>query len=317
MLGGVLYEKSGLPGVVGLAFGFLSLDFTMRFLAIEIKIAQQYPQDQPQHNYVSVSDDYQAPLTASTGEEVPANESTSLLRNRHASKNTYRISPNLPKALRFIPIIPCLGAPRLIAALTIPFVQAVLLGSLDATVPLVSQEYYGFSSLYAGLAFLPIGIANLVFGPLLGWCVDSFGTKRIAVMVYLYLVPVLICFRFVKAGGASNIAVYETLLALVGIGVAGMGAPSVVEASKVVQKYHEANPDFFGEQGPYAQLYSLSFLFYSLGLTVGPELAGGLKQSIGYGNMNAVLAFICAFTALVCFLFIGERPEKEESENEA
>ncbi|KAF4985421.1 hypothetical protein FGRMN_11215 [Fusarium graminum] len=318
MLGGVLYEKGGLPGVVGLAFGFLFLDFTMRFLAIEIKIAQQYPQDQPQHNYMSVSDDCQAPLTTSTvEEEVSANESTTLLRNRNASKNTYTISPNLPKVLQFIPIIPCLRAPRLIAALTIPFVQAVLLGSLDATVPLVAQEYYGFSSLYAGLAFLPIGIVNLIFGPLLGWCVDSFGTKRIAVMVYLYLVPVLICFRFVKAGGASEIVVYETLLALVGIGVAGMGAPSVVEASKVVQKYQEANPDFFGEQGPYAQLYSLSFLFYSLGLTVGPELAGGLKQSIGYGNMNAVLAFICALTALVCFLFIGERPEREESENEA
>ncbi|KAH8589822.1 major facilitator superfamily domain-containing protein [Bisporella sp. PMI_857] len=306
MLGGVLYDKGGLAGVFGLAFAVLAVDFIMRVLVIEVKVARRYePSDAGASDaLVTGANQPQAGVTDEE-EEGGRDELSSLLRNTRKGEDLYKISPNLPKVMRIIPILPCLAAPRLVAALLISFVQAVLLGSIDATVPIVSQEYYNFSSLQAGLMFLPIGIANLTFGPLLGWCVDRFGTKRVAVLVYLYLVPVLISFRLAKPGGVSEVAVYETLLALAGIGVAGMGAPSVVEASTVVQKYHQANPDFFGEHGPYAQLYSLSYLFFSLGLTVGPELAGGLRQAVGYGNMNAVLAAICAVTALVCFLFIG------------
>lgn len=48
-------------------------------------------------------------------------------------------------------------------------------------------------------------------------------------------------------------------------------------------------------------------LFFSLGLTLGPEVAGGLKEAIGYGNMNAVLAGICAATGLLSLFFIGGR----------
>lgn len=60
--------------------------------------------------------------------------------------------------------------------------------------------------------------------------------------------------------------------------------------------------------GPYAQLYGLNSMVFSAGLTLGPELAGELKQAIGYGNMNLVLAVICAVTAVLCFVYIGGKP---------
>lgn len=49
-------------------------------------------------------------------------------------------------------------------------------------------------------------------------------------------------------------------------------------------------------------------MVFSAGLTLGPELAGELKQAIGYGNMNLVLAVICAVTAVLCFVYIGGKP---------
>jgi MFS family permease len=292
--------------VCGLACAVLAVDFTMRLLVIEVRTAKRYEMGDACENGTEA---------LITGESQPqteegSDELSSLLQNTAKADDSYIISPDLPKVMRIVPILPCLASPRLIAALTIAFVQALLLGSIDATVPIVSHEYFNFSSLQAGLMFLPLGVANLTAGPFLGWYVDKLGTKKISVLVYLYLVPVLISFRFAKPGGASQVAVYEIMLGLLGIGVAGMGAPSIVEASTVVQKYHQANPDFFGDHGPYAQLYSLSFLFFSLGLALGPELAGELRQAIGYGNMNAVLAAVCALTALVCFLFIGEKPKK-------
>ncbi|CAG8960470.1 hypothetical protein HYFRA_00008189 [Hymenoscyphus fraxineus] len=305
ILGGLLYDKGGLAAVFGLACAILAVDFTMRLLVIEVRTAQRYErEDENGTDSLITGASESQPLIEEGNDEL-----SSLLQNvgKADEDDSYRISPDLPKIMRIIPILPCLAAPRLIAALTIAFVQALLLGSIDATVPIVSHEYYNFSPLQAGLMFLPIGVANLTAGPFLGWCVDKLGTKKISVLVYLYLVPVLISFRFAKPGGASQVAVYEILLGLLGIGVAGMGAPSIVEASMVVQKYHQVNPDFFGDHGPYAQLYSLSFLFFSLGLVLGPELAGELRQAIGYGNMNAVLATVCALTSLVCFQFIGEK----------
>ena len=92
------------------------------------------------------------------------------------------------------------------------------------------------------------------------------------------------------------------------MGVAAISAPSVVEAGDVVNKYHKANPEMFGETGPYAQLYGLNSMIYAAGLAIGPFLAGGLRDWIGYGNMNAVLGVICALTALASYVYIGGRP---------
>lgn len=50
--------------------------------------------------------------------------------------------------------------------------------------------------------------------------------------------------------------------------------------------------------------------FFSAGLTLGPLLAGSLRESIGYGNMNAVLAGICGLTSLACFFFLGGQPKR-------
>lgn len=52
-----------------------------------------------------------------------------------------------------------------------------------------------------------------------------------------------------------SIILYCGLLALIGVDMAITSSPSIVEASDVVQKDDKANPDFFGENGPYAQLW--------------------------------------------------------------
>jgi hypothetical protein len=41
-------------------------------------------------------------------------------------------------------------------------------------------------------------------------------------------------------------------------------------------------------------------------LALGPEVAGELKQRIGYGNMNAVLASLCVIAALLSWRYIGD-----------
>ncbi|KUI66758.1 putative MFS-type transporter C18.02 [Cytospora mali] len=306
-LGGVLYEKTGYAGVFGTGMAVLGVDFIMRLLVIEKKVARRYDAADPQH----VSDPDSTPdqghngiesgqATGSQGEEDP------LLGKRE--EEHFKLSKDQSALARKITILPCLADPRLITAFLVAFIQALLLGNFDATVPTTAQELFGFDSLKSGLLFLPFGAMDMTIGPLAGWFVDKYGTKPGAVLGYTYLVPVLILLRLPHQGGKDQVLLYGGLLALCGVGIAFVGAPSLVEAGIVVQKYYEANPDFFGEQGPYAQLYGLNSMVFNMGLIVGPTLAGGLKQRLGYGNMNLVLAMISLATAVLCFVWLGGKP---------
>jgi MFS family permease len=191
--------------------------------------------------------------------------------------------------------------------------QALLFSSFDATVPLVASEQFGFDSLKAGALFLPLGGADFLLGPVFGWCVDRYGTKPASVLGFTWLIPtfVLLCLPTEpsiksKLDAGHLIALYVGLLAANGVGLVIINSPSVVETGTVVEKYYRANEDVF-DQAPYAQLYGISSMVFSAGLTVGPLVAGTLREMIGYGNMNAVLAGICAFTAVLAAFFIGNK----------
>ena len=91
-----------------------------------------------------------------------------------------------------------------------------------------------------------------------------------------------------------------------------MKSRAIVEAGNIVEKYWKANEDLF-EQPPYAQLYGINSMVWSAGLTVGPLIAGALREKVGYGNMNAVLAGMCGLTAILAALFIGRKEEDVSS----
>lgn len=143
--------------------------------------------------------------------------------------------------------------------------QATLLSVFDATIPTESKALFNIDSLQAGLLFLPVGISGFFVGPIAGWAVDRFGTKPIATLGYLYLVPMLVLLRLPHAAPDNpkpQVIIYCVILTLCGAGLAVIDAPGIVESGAVVNKWHKANPDVFGEQGPYAQLYGLSSMVF-------------------------------------------------------
>jgi len=323
LVGGTLYEKTGYPGVFGVAFALLAVDFAMRALVIEKKVAKRYrPQDEtdsesdsesasesdPEHEH---SEDQQN--DSNSNDQSNPNETQPLLDRKYSSSastssSTYTLPPNHSTLSRLAPILPCLTNPRLLTALLVALVQAILLGSFDATIPTVANDYFDFNAQQAGLLFLPLGIFDLLLGPAFGWAIDKYGVKPIAVGSYVLLIPAFVLLRLPHSGGQDQQILYGALLGFCGVGLAGIGAPSLVEAGAVVEKYYKHNPDFFGGEGPYAQLYGLQSMVFSAGLAIGPELAGQLREAVGYGDMNAVLAGVCGFTALLCFVFLGGRP---------
>ncbi|KAL6715403.1 hypothetical protein ACLMJK_006364 [Lecanora helva] len=304
VLGGVVYKKAGYAGVFGLGFAILAVDFIMRLLIIEKKVAARYEDTQEGHERNGhISEE------RGNGHEDGEQDTEEDPLIRKEQNEAFRVPPQQPKAVQSFPILYCLKDPRLLTALLLAFNQATLLATFDATIPTEAQELFGFDSLSAGLIFIALILPYLILGPVAGWAVDHYGPKPAAVFGFGYMVPALILLRLVQAGGKTQIIIYCVLLAICGIGLGVIGSPSIVEASQVVQMYDKTNPDFFGANGPYAQLYGINSMVFSLGLTVGPLVSGLLKDAIGYGNMNLVIAALCLVTAVLSFIYIGGKPK--------
>lgn len=308
VLGGILYDRTGASGVFGLAVGIIAVDFIMRLLMVEKKTAARYDTSLAGGAATNAAN----PREHETGNEEngEATEEDALLPSTKDDIYTIKHEPN--KFVRSVPILYCLRNPRLLMAFGLSFIQAILLAVFDATIPTEAQTLFGFNSLKAGLLFIALDVPYLILGPIAGWAVDKYGTKPAAVIGFSWLVPVLILLRLPAEGlesGTNNIILYCAILSLNGVGLAIIGSFSFVEASEVVQKYDKANPGFFGENGPYAQLYGFSSMFFCAGLTIGPVLSGILKDSIGYGNMNLVFAMVAAVTSILSFLIVGGRPK--------
>lgn len=287
----------------GIGFAILAIDFIMRLLLIEKKTAAKWEKQIDG----TVDDSEQQDGGTATGEDGDDNEEEPLLRKKE--EDGYKVPEGQSKVVRSFPILYVLKDPRLLTAFLLAFNQATLLSTFDATIPTEAEELFGFDSLKSGLLFIALVLPYLIMGPLAGWLVDRYGPKPAAVLGFGYLVPVLILLRLARPGGTSAIVIFCALLSLCGVGMGVIGSPSIVEASYIVSQYDKANPQFFGEQGPYAQLYAFNSMVFSLGLTVGPLISGGLRDRIGYGNMNAVIAMLCLITTLLSIVYIGGKPK--------
>ena len=262
VLGGVVYDKAGYGAVFSMGFALLGLDFIMRFLIIEKKVARKY-KTAPEGHESNIRNEANGDDEA--GGEEPNEEDPLIGNGKEESK--WKITKEQPKWIRKFPILYCLGNSRLIVAQLVAFMQATLLSAFDATIPTQANTLFGFDSLKAGLLFTPLVLPYLVLGPVAGKLVDKYGPKPAAVIGFAFEVPALILLRVPRAGGTAQIAVYCVIVALNGVGLAAIGSPSIVEASYVCDGYFNANKDFFGGEGPYAQLYAINSMVSLLPLS--------------------------------------------------
>lgn len=288
-----MYSESGVLAVALLATGVLLIDLVMRSLLIEKKVASQhYPVvvssvEKAERPFIDAAIELQGEPAQTEeessehdfGEDLPfTKEELGLISNEDSSRD-YLIEPTSNRLLRTVPLLSCFRTPSLMVALFLNATQAILLGAFDATLPLEANDLYQFESFTSGLLFMPMAVLRLACGPIGGWAVDRFGTKIVAVSGYTFLIPILILFRLVgSTPQITSIVLYCVLLALSGVGLAVVGTPGFVEAATLVKKYHDRNPALFGANGPFASLYGMNLMVFSFGMTVGPMMAGFLRE---------------------------------------
>jgi MFS family permease len=254
VLGGIVYKKAGHIGVVYMGFGVLVLDLILRLLIIEKKTAAMYTTEP-----FEPVEDFQEDLERGTEDGGPEEDSP-LLQTGDRKEKDWKIRSDLPSFIKKVPILYCLSDSRLVAAGLVSFVQASVLALFDATIPTEGQSLFHVDSLQAGLLFIPLILPYLLLGSLAGKSVDKYGTKPAATIGFAFLVLPLILLRIPHPGGIAEIVKFSAFVSLCGVGMAFISAPSIVEASEVIEKYHMANKEVFGKEGPYAQLYAIQSL---------------------------------------------------------
>lgn len=228
MVGGIVYDKVGYFPVYYVAFGMILLDIALRFILVEKKVAHRW-----QMAAVNV-----APTPHAGAEE---NKSSSVIAT--SSPTSPPQPPHEPPASGegSWPLRKMLRSPRLLASLFATVVVALLLTAWDATLPLHVSGLFGWSSLGAGLIFLPVLMPSF-FSPVIGIWTDRQGARMPVVFGFLIVIPFVVCLRFVDGpegsgrGHTGKVVLLCVLLAGVGFGLSMAMVPLIAEIVYVLEK---------------------------------------------------------------------------------
>ena len=295
--GGLIYTHWGFAGILNVSLAALAVDLFMRALMV----------DRPRE--VSVDT-----LSATdSGCEQPS-ETDALLPNQPMTMA--RREKDKPASM--LPIISCLGDSQLVVPLILSFIQYIILGTFDSTLALETSKQFGIHPGRVGAIFLALAIPVLAFAPLAGWAVDRLGPRVVAIFGFGCFGPTLVGMfinEFVP-NMTVRFAVFISLLVLQGICLAIVSTPGMVKARQAVEKTVRDDPARFGSKGAMGQMFGLTTLVSSSGLLVGDYVCAAVRDSIGYGFMNLILAGLCVLAAVLAGVFFREEVEELFSESD-
>lgn len=228
LLGGIVYAKGGLWGVLTMIISLIALNILLITLLIEKRTAKKYilidtsaahsePQSAPAHRNSTYETFGPRDIHIHT---APSSDTTETQKPLLSASTLPAASSPTPTKANLPPLLILLRSPRILAGAYGIFTQFGLLASFDAFLPLFVQRRFGWGSLGAGLIFLAIAIPALT-GPLAGKLADRFGNRRMAVLGAVLGAPPLVGLRWVGYKGGEGewgqVVLLAGLLGLVGM----------------------------------------------------------------------------------------------------
>ncbi|KLU86403.1 membrane transporter [Magnaporthiopsis poae ATCC 64411] len=306
LIGGLLYEHFGYYATYSAAFALVALDIVLRLLMIEKRHAAQWLPEaaaSPAKAPSRVESDLESrPSTATEEKEMGLKKTAAAYR-----------APR-PKGLKNHRYVQLITSPRMLATLTGVAVHAIVIVSLEVTVPLFVKNTYGWNSTAAGLVLLASMLPSLL-SPVIGAISDRYGAKWPTFAGFLLSIPILISLRF--AEGESDIGHKATLISLLfvlGITMGLADSPMMAEITYAIQDAEAENPGMWGDNGVYGIAYGLFTTFYALGETCGGLMGGYLVSGPGWSTYTWVISIWCLVGSIAVVLYVGgdRRPESTD-----
>ncbi|KAI9677962.1 MAG: hypothetical protein M1822_008070 [Bathelium mastoideum] len=316
LLGGVVFAKAGYFAVFGMAFGLIGLDITLRLVLIEKKATRRWIEAD------EMPSDYGIPATNNDDMESASHRLDSLPNRGNSATHENRTIDALtdshesprPHQNKLPPVITLLGSRRLLAGLWACLVQATLLTSFDAILPLFVRNTFGWTSTGAGLIFLAI-VAPTFLSPISGYLSDRYGPRWIVFAGFLFATPFLILLRYVTHDSLNQKVLLCALLFLIGFGITLVFAPITAEITYVVEAKERKQPGLFGANGATAQAYGLFNVAWAGGCLIGPLWAGMVNETAGWNTMAwtlGLLSFVTAFPTAIWTGGLISRPARQK-----
>ena len=124
--GGTVYARAGWYGIFGLGLSVLLIDIFLRLLILEKNVVQELESQTDQDKFNDTETDIEQPGQILTTKEPMRKQ-------------------KLPD------VVALLRIPRLLAALWLTFIQAIVISAFDTVLPLHLNQLFGWTSLQAGL----------------------------------------------------------------------------------------------------------------------------------------------------------------------
>ncbi|KAJ5462684.1 hypothetical protein N7475_007628 [Penicillium sp. IBT 31633x] len=261
MISGILLDAAGYRLTWSVPIGILVLDMIARLLMIE----------NPEHSNRSSSDNVE--------------ETTSLLPSQNHPHNA-------STAFGFWKFLLCDS--RVVTALIVTVLTTAMLTSFHATLPLHTEEVFGWKSRQVGIMFSLLSVPALFLSTPAGWLRDRVGV-RVPITISLALHAVF--HVLVGVAGNANFpwatsdtrgqTLYITSIVCLGIlrpFVTGVGP---VEVTGPMKKKLQAYLDL---EGGLSRVYAMTDVAATSGMTMGPAVSGFLRETVGYTSMNWAFA---------------------------
>ncbi|KJX98813.1 MFS transporter like protein [Zymoseptoria brevis] len=314
LLAGVVFETAGYYAVYAMCFGLIGVDIVMRIVMIEPRNARKWLKPEviavPESSDPGKADDKTPTVEAKNPSTASDSPTPDTQTPPESSQPTAPRPSPLPSKLRLFlhrlpPVVTLLSSRRILAILWACTMASSLMTSFDAILPLFVRDIFSWSSLGAGLIFLPIVIASFL-GPWIGGLADRYGPRWLATSGFILATPFLVLLRLVDHNSISQKVMLCAFLVVIGLGLNLALVPLMAEITYAVQaKAARAEVGAFGRNGAYAQAYSLFNVAWAAGSMIGPLLAGLIVEAHGWSLATLILGIVSLVTAVPTAIWTG------------
>ena len=296
LLGGVVLAQAGYNAVFGMTLGIIGLDIVLRVLMIEKSIAM---------TWLEKTED--EPYEEKQQSDLEHNIRGQVFEEKELEIQVQELDAGEERRTRLPAVLRLLSSRRLCVALWASFAIGAILAGLETVLPIHTEETFGWDSEGAGLIFLPLTLPSFL-GPLVGWICDRFGPRWPMAVGFLFLCPILTLLRYVSYNSLDQKILFCALLTLAACCFTLTMDPVMAEIAYVVAAKAKKNPEAYNAAGNkvYAQAFGLFNTAYSLGNTLGPIIAGLIKDAAGWSTMGWVLGLLGGLTAVPVLLWSGK-----------
>ncbi|KAF4765126.1 hypothetical protein HAV15_003972 [Penicillium sp. str.  len=239
MTSGFLFSQFGTVGAFGVPIALLAIDIILRMLIV------QEDEDDPKNDQQEIS-----PLLESS-DSVSGDNSLSFYQFLH---------------------------PLILGLVFSVLVISSILSAIETTLPLYVLDTYHWSSLGAGLVFLPLTIPSVLSIPIAHF-VRHFVPRTVVVSGFFLIAIPMISLRWTQANTIDHEIGLISLLFVVGVCLTTVQAIIMGDVSNAVRKIESLHGITEEKSSGQARGYALCNMAFAAGQTLGP-IAGG------FINMN-------------------------------